>query len=182
MTSEKALNILQTCKERGFKTTFFTLSEYYKALDIAIKALEQEPKLLQALEQEKGAYNALVKDIQCADCISRQAVLDMMQMRIGGKELYKAVYDLPPVNPQGPKTGWIPVSERLPNDDEDVLVCYSQGGMDVCYYHIDDTFYPTEYADLNETGWFNENGDALYFEPIAWMPLPEPYKAETEGT
>ena len=71
---------------------------------------------------------------------------------------------------------WIPVSEKLPPDDEDVLVQYEQGGMEVVYYHIDDTFYPTEYKDLNETGWFNENGDALYFEPIAWMPLPEPYK------
>lgn len=36
----------------------------------------------------------------CEDCISRQAVFDMMQMRMGGKELYKAVYDLPPVTPQ----------------------------------------------------------------------------------
>jgi len=33
----------------------------------------------------------------CEDAISRQAVLDMMQMRMSGKELYKAVYDLPPV-------------------------------------------------------------------------------------
>ena len=48
----------------------------------AIKALEQEP---------------------CEDAISRQAVLDMMQMRISGKELYKAVYELPLVNPT--KTG-----------------------------------------------------------------------------
>ena len=31
------------------------------------------------------------------DLISRQAVLDMMQMRMGAKELYKAVYDLPSV-------------------------------------------------------------------------------------
>ena len=36
----------------------------------------------------------------CEDAIPRQAVLDMMQMRMSGKELYKAVYDLPPVNPQ----------------------------------------------------------------------------------
>ena len=52
----------------------------YGTMDIAktviLKALEQEPKLRQALEQEKGAYNALVKDLQCSDCISRQAVLE----------------------------------------------------------------------------------------------------------
>ena len=29
-----------------------------------VEALEQEPKLLQALEMEKGAYNALVKNIR----------------------------------------------------------------------------------------------------------------------
>lgn len=78
------------------------------------------------------------------------------------------------------QTRWIPCTERLPKNDDDVLVCNSQGVMEVCYYHIDDTFYPTEYADLNETGWFNENDDALYFEPVVWMPLPEPYKAESE--
>jgi hypothetical protein len=39
------------------------------------------------------------------DLISRQAVLDMMQMKMGGKELYMAIYKLPPVNPQ-PKTGY----------------------------------------------------------------------------
>lgn len=79
------------------------------------------------------------------------------------------------------QTRWIPVSEKLPKNDEDVLVCYSQGVMEVCYYHIDDTFYPTEYANLNETGWFNKNDDALYFdEPVAWMSLPKSYKAESE--
>ena len=76
---------------------------------------------------------------------------------------------------------WIPVSERLPENDEDVLVCYPQGGMEVVYYHIDNSIYPTEHKDLNETGWCDEEGDALYFEPIAWMPLPEPYKAEGSG-
>ena len=68
---------------------------YIDLLITIIKALEQEP---------------------CEDCISRQAVLDMMQMRISGKELYKAVYDLPSVTPQ-PKTGhWIGIDEE-PHED-----------------------------------------------------------------
>lgn len=83
MNREEAIKIIKECKEKGFKHTFYTLDEYHEALDMAIKALEQEP---------------------CEDAISRQAVLDMMQMRMGGKELYKAVYELPPVTPQ-PKTG-----------------------------------------------------------------------------
>lgn len=75
---------------------------------------------------------------------------------------------------------WIPVSERLPENDDDVLVCFAQGDMAVAFYHIDTTHYPTQFEDMNETGWFDEEDDALYSEPIAWMPLPKPYKAESE--
>ena len=76
------------------------------------------------------------------------------------------------------QTRWISVDDRLPKNGEDVLVYFSQGDMAVAYYHIDDTYYPTQYADLNETGWFNEDGDALYFEPIAWMSLPKRYEPQ----
>ena len=57
---------------------------YREAVKKAIEALEQEPELRQALEMEKGAYNALVKNLQCSDCISRQAAID---------ELYKMLHD-----------------------------------------------------------------------------------------
>lgn len=122
----------------------------------------------------------------CEDAISRKDIglIDLEILMCNGdykealRMLLEKIEKAPSVQP---KTGWIPVSERLPNNDEDVLVCYPQGGMEVCYYHIDDTFYPSEYADLNETGWFNENDDTLYFEPIAWCELSEPYKAESEG-
>lgn len=43
---------------------------------------------------------ALLEQEPCDDCVSRQAVLDLMQIKIGGKELYKAIYELPPVTPE----------------------------------------------------------------------------------
>lgn len=48
-----------------------------------------------------------LKPVPCGDCINRQAVLDMMQIRMSGKELYEAVYDLPSVTPKYKKGKWI---------------------------------------------------------------------------
>lgn len=57
------------------------------------------------------------------------------------------------------KTMLIPVDEELPEYDKYVLMFYSQDKMEIGYYHYDSTFYPTEYADLNETGWYTKEGD-----------------------
>lgn len=60
-----------------------------------------------------------------------------------------------------PKTGWIPVSERLPKENG---------------YYLTTTMYHKVYCDYWEEDRFNRT-EAV----IAWMPLPEPYKAESEG-
>lgn len=69
---------------------------------------------------------------------------------------------------------WIPVSERLPEEKTAVLLS------------CDDIYL----AKLNPCiGWINGNnwhtfsarGSYLVKYPIAWMPLPQPYKAESEG-
>lgn len=53
---------------------------------------------------------------------------------------------------------WIPCSERLPEDTCECLVCFKDR-------HIETADYDGEF----EIGF-----DAV--DPIAWMPLPEPYK------
>ena len=108
------------------------------AKDVAEKALDEYVYQGKTLRE----WIQIILESQDEDCISRQAVLDMMQMRMSGKELYKAVYDLPPVTPQ-PKTDWIPVSERLPEKPNVYTVTDSKG--DVVRFVFNDTESSREY-------------------------------------
>lgn len=48
---------------------------------------------------------------------------------------------------------WIPISERLPHDGENILACYDDGYMLAMQFYV-----------------------GARFSFIAWMPLPEPWK------
>jgi len=71
---------------------------------------------------------------------------------------------------------WIPVSEKLPEDGDYVLVCYANGHIRTAYYYIDTNIYPSEFEDCCETGWYNYNEDFMYEQDvIEWQPLPSSY-------
>ena len=66
------------------------------------------------------------------------------------------------------QTRWIPVSERLPEKDEVVLITNKWHEVDKALYIGDEMFdIIINYLQKEEV--------------IAWMPLPQPYKAESEG-
>ena len=74
--------------------------------------------------------------------------------------------ELPSVTPKE-KTGWIPISERLPERNKEVIV------TDI---ETSDT-YLSRY--IGNGYWECDNG--LFKDRIiAWMPLLEPYKTESE--
>ena len=58
--------------------------------------------------------------------------------------------------------GWIPVSERLPRDDEEVLIS-CEWGVDIGWYDCDGW----------RSEWINHYDDD---NVLAWMPLPPAYK------
>lgn len=68
----------------------------------------------------------LIKELEqqpCDDCVSREAVLDLMQLKMGGKELYKAVYDLPPVSPTRKVGKWIYHEKSIPTAFKELREC-----------------------------------------------------------
>ena len=71
----------------------------------------------------------------------------------------------------GAGQGWIPCSERLPEDESYILVSFENSTMpDIARYEEDDeggTFYPRD----------DEKSYLRYgLFVIAWMPLPKPYR------
>jgi hypothetical protein len=71
------------------------------------------------------------------------------------------------------KGGWIPCSERLPEDGVKVLVTYS----------YENKLYADEILHRFDGDWyFGDVVDEMYYpsEVIAWQPLHEPYKPKGE--
>ena len=70
---------------------------------------------------------------------------------------------------------WIPVSERLPENDKEVLVTLFGGSVDIGWFDNDKDeglVFRTEYCRFDE--------DEIFHMVNAWMPLPEPWKGEEE--
>lgn len=66
-----------------------------------------------------------------------------------------------------PKIGWIPVSEKLPETGASILVTYSDEEVGIVW-----SARPKVWGKY-------EKANSLIF-PIAWMPLPEPYRWDGE--
>lgn len=84
---------------------------------------------------------------------------------------------------------WIPVSERLPKVmdgtngecSDNVLMCVA----DDEWITISTGFYGYYPGDITLQGWWSVWADGCCqldskYKVIAWLPLPKPYKAETE--
>ena len=117
-----------------------------------------------------------------SDLISRQDAIDAVRkcaiknigdwaMLVDKAEAILALNALPSAD-----TEWIPCSERLPDIGELVLITQNRGDGDktveTAYLTSDgpnDLYWSIELFKSRETD-----------EVLAWMPLPEPYREESE--
>ena len=70
------------------------------------------------------------------------------------------------------QTRWIPVSERLPENSGNYLITY--------YYRDEIETQEAVYVEGEENKWYDTTDIEITLAVIAWMPLPEPYKVESE--
>lgn len=75
---------------------------------------------------------------------------------------------------------WIPVTERLPEENKEVLITYryKEGEGDTSHSDIDITTYGTMYIGITRFKDWRPPFEYFHlnYEVIAWMPLPTPYK------
>ena len=63
---------------------------------------------------------------------------------------------------------WIPITEKLPEEEQQVLISCANG------YVTYDFFRDGQFETFNDDNVEDEE------KVLAWMPLPEPYKVESE--
>lgn len=184
MTLEEAIIHCEAVAETNERICTTELSvglpDIYNRKDEVKKCAEEHRQLAEWLKD----YKRLLEQQLCNDAISREPFMDSTicegiscnecafnRKDKGGCILEERVMKLPSVTPQPNK--WTPVSEK-PNDGEYLVTRIDIIGRPVV---AERHFKNGKGWCENDTeyGWYTDN------KVTAWMPLPEPYKAEGSG-
>ena len=141
---------------------------HYAAHDIGYRDLERKCKALEA-DYVISNRELLVKQVEIARLTAELVALreeqekDYTDMRRFQSKFMRVDHELRELRE---RTRWIPVSERLPEVDEDVIVCDESG------HRRTDWLVCKPIDGAGETLFYSAVYD--YDAPTHWMPLPEP--------
>ena len=132
-----------------------------KALEF-LEATNMLKAKLECLKRETSGTDFDCNNRNCDECSLCYEQGNMGEQK---EALDMAIKALEQMNSSENQGNWIPVSKRMPEPRIDVW-CNSDMGQMVGYYdEYAETWYGRDYLELIVT---------------AWMPLPEPYDAESE--
>lgn len=115
------------------------------------------------------------------DVIYRQAAIDVLSQYPFEKVIncLSILEELPSAQPR-----WIPCSDRLPEKHQMVITTII--GTDVIRMSPGETFEDAlaqvrshvrvSVGYIADDGWYGADGFPQIVQPIAWMPMPEPYR------
>lgn len=98
----------------------------------------------------------------------------------GLKDAYEIAIEIVNQLAEERNDGWIPCSEKLPENDDDVLCWYEYRIMQGTHEGEMNQEYGIGYYRKYYKRWYGEVSSGRDCKVIAWMPLPKPYKEDEE--
>ena len=113
--------------------------------------------------------DALREDVQVTKEMCYEGCTEKEIVKLCYTHIEHEIDRLPQYYPENvvEETRWIPCSERLPEDNTDVIICFYNGEVMGMGYLGNGIFQ----------GVYEHTTKAI----VAWMPLPEPYKEQENG-
>ena len=104
--------------------------------------------------QNKKALDYAIKALESQRNLTNEQIYQgFIELEAENERLHEALESQP---------RWVPISERLPEEDQRVIVTSEFGNVGLSLYWKKSYFWNNNYV-------------------IAWMPLPEPYKENEEN-
>ena len=176
MTAKEAIENLKAILEEATETedaVSYVTSVDAESLNLAIEALKKQTEHSQNTPQKQPDLETFgVKTGEtCADAISRRVAIDEIRKCRFVVDAIEKIIGLPPAQPE---QRWIPVSERLP-EDEYVLISKIPTKISGNKWSVAIAIRTAD-PRSRKIQWRDSGFGVIQDDKVlAWMPLPEPY-------
>lgn len=181
MSKEANIRAILECNFTGFKDEIIDTAVEL-ICDLECESITSPSQHWAKLAENFGeiAMNEIDKARSCEDCISREEVKSEIRRWLGYLDedmisrINVGIDRLPSITP---KARWIPVSEGLPEHNMSVLITVRRYDDEIV---VRSGYY---YSNGDNSIFHADNGNCWGIDEdglLAWMPLPQPYKAESE--